>query len=174
METQEALARSGTVTIRDSSGGEVSVTVRDGVLVLPKEFTKKSTRSRKGAKRKATPAVTIRVFKDSPGYGPDAVTQRLVAVLGNNAMAALLGVNKDRPGRWASGTETPTEENRQQLADLDSLVGHLLAAFTPAQAKLWLEGQNPHLNARPLDVYRIDGAAPVIAAIRAHEQGAFA
>lgn len=174
METMEAPVPTETVIIRDSSGGEVSATVRDGVVFLPKGFAKKNTRVRKVSKRKATPAVTIRVFKDGAGYGPDAVTERLVAVLGNNAMAALLGVNKDRPGRWASGTEVPTEENRQQLADLDSLVGHLLAAFTPAQAKLWLEGQDPHLNARPLDVYRIDGAAPVIAAIRAHEQGAFA
>lgn len=68
----------------------------------------------------------------------------------------------------------PNEENRIQLADLDALVGHLHSVFTPAQAILWLEGQNPHLNARPIDVYRLEGAAPVIEAIRAHEQGAFA
>ncbi|WP_018771448.1 antitoxin Xre/MbcA/ParS toxin-binding domain-containing protein [Arthrobacter sp. 162MFSha1.1] len=102
------------------------------------------------------------------------MTSRLVSALGNNTVAALLGVNKDRPNRWASGKDVPNEENRIQLADLDALVGHLLSVFTPAQAILWMEGQNPHLNARPIDVYRLEGAAPVIEAIRAHEQGAFA
>jgi hypothetical protein len=110
------------------------------------------------------------------------MTQRLVNALGNNAVAALLGVNvaallgvnKDRPSRWVSGQDAPNEENRAQLADLDALVGHLHSAFTPAQARLWLEGQDPHLGARPIDVYRLEGAAPVIEAIRAFEQGAFA
>ena len=102
------------------------------------------------------------------------MTQRLVNALGNNTVAALLGVNKDRPSRWASGKDAPNEENRALLADLDSLVGHLHSAFTPAQAILWMEGHNAHLDARPIDVYRLEGAAPVIEAIRAHEQGAFA
>ncbi|NSX37140.1 hypothetical protein HTS88_12060 [Pseudarthrobacter oxydans] len=84
-------------------------------------------------------------------------------------MAALLGVNKDRPGRWVSGKDSPDEENRAQLADLDALVGHLHSAFTRAQARLWLEGQDPHLGARPIDVYRFEGAAPVLKAIRAYE-----
>lgn len=48
----------------------------------------------------------------------------------------------------------------------------LLRAFTPEQARLWLEGNNAHLGARPIDVYRLEGAKPVIEAIRAHEQGA--
>lgn len=73
---------------------------------------------------------------------PRAVTLRLVNALRNYAVAALLGIKKDRPGRWVSGKDSPNEENRAQLADLDALVGHLHGAFTPAQATLWLEGQD--------------------------------
>lgn len=105
---------------------------------------------------------------------PQPMTQRLLTVLGDDVVAALLGVSKDEPGRWASGQEPPNEENRVQLADLDTLVGHLRTAFTTAQARLWLEGHDAHLNARPIDVYRLEGAAPLIEAIRAHQQGAFA
>lgn len=85
--------------------------------------------------------------------------------------SVLTGAN---PTAGASGQEVPNGENRVRLADLDTLAGHLCRAFTPAQARLWLEGHDAHLNARPIDVYRREGAAPLIEAIRAHEQGAFA
>jgi hypothetical protein len=102
------------------------------------------------------------------------VTQRLVNALANSAVAAIPGVSKDRPGRWISGKDSPNEETRLQLADRDSLISHLLTAFTSDHARLWLEGDDPHLGARPIDVYRLEGPAPVIEAILAHEQGAFA
>ncbi|WP_457317557.1 hypothetical protein [Sinomonas sp. RB5] len=67
-----------------------------------------------------------------------------------------------------------SEPTAGQLADIDLLVEHLASTFTPGQARLWLEGQNPLLGGRPIDVFRLRGAAPVIAAVRAHQQGAFA
>ncbi|MDJ0459328.1 DUF2384 domain-containing protein [Arthrobacter sp. NQ7] len=164
------------IVILRGGGQETPVKMRNGVILLPKGF-KVAPRRRAHAKPQTpgrTAVVNLAGLKDTPDYGPRAMTQRLVNALGNNAVAALLGVNKDRPSRWVSGQDMPNEENRVQLADLDSLVGHLHTAFTPAQARLWLEGHNPHLNARPIDLYRIEGAAPVIEAIRAHEQGAFA
>jgi plasmid stabilization system protein ParE len=161
--------------ILKGGGKETQVTMRNGVILLPKGYKVAARRApaRSRAQAKAVP-VNLAGLKDAPDYGPRAMTQRLVNALGNNAVAALLGVNKDRPSRWVSGQDAPNEENRAQLADLDSLVGHLHTAFTPAQARLWLEGQDPYLNARPIDVYRLEGAAPVIEAIRAFEQGAFA
>lgn len=167
-----------TVILR-GGGRETPVKMRNGVILLPKDFKVAPRRryTKTYAKTQAsgrTAAVNLAGLKDTPDYGPRAMTQRLVNALGNNAVAALLGVSKDRPSRWVSGQDSPNEENRAQLADLDSLVGHLHTAFTPAQARLWLEGHNPHLDARPIDVYRLEGAAPVIEAIRAHEQGAFA
>lgn len=165
--------------ILKSGGRDFTVKVRNGVGLIPKELTQVHTRrthrSSAGAKTASrTVPVSLAGLKEAPDYGPIAVTQRLVNALGNNAVAALLGVNKDRPGRWVSGKDAPNDDNRARLADLDALVGHLHSAFTPAQARLWLEGLDPHLGARPLDVYRLEGAAPVIEAIRAYEQGAFA
>lgn len=158
-----------------ADGKEARVVVRNGVVLLPKGFKPVGRRPRFRAKAPSNPAtVNLAGLKDAPDYGPRAVTHRLINALGNNAVAALLGVSKDRPGRWVSGKDSPNEENRAQLADLDALVGHLHSAFTPAQARLWLEGQDPHLGARPIDVYRLEGAAPVLEAIRAYEQGAFA
>ncbi|WP_309109025.1 hypothetical protein, partial [Arthrobacter sp.] len=64
--------------------------------------------------------------------------------------------------------------NLLHLKDLEFLTAHLLRVFTPDQARPRLEGHNAHPAARPIDVYRIEGPAPVIEAILAHEQGAFA
>lgn len=106
--------------------------------------------------------------------GPQVITQRLLTLLGDDVVTALLGVSTGEPGRWATGGAVPNEENRAKLADLDALAGHLRTAFTPAQARLWLEGHDAHLNGRPIDVFRREGSAAVIEAIRAYEQGAFA
>jgi hypothetical protein len=113
-------------------------------------------------------------LKETPYYGPRAMTQRLVSALGDKAVAALLGVSEAVPAQWVSGKDVPDGSDRLQLADLDALVGHLHSAFTPAQAKLWLEGHDPNLGARPIDAYRVAGSAPLLAAIRAHTQGTFA
>lgn len=173
---EKALER--TVILR-SAGQEFVVKVQDGTALVPKgmgqAFSVRTTRVKLPAQLPGKwDKVNLSGLKDVPEYGPSAVTQRLVKALGNNAVAALLGVNKDRPSRWASGSDVPNDENRTQLTDLDSLVGHLHNAFTSAQAKLWLEGQDPYLGARPIDVFRLEGSAPVIEAIHAYEQGAFA
>ncbi|MDX6225175.1 MAG: hypothetical protein QOJ92_2981 [Frankiales bacterium] len=111
-------------------------------------------------------------FKGVVPYSAAATTARLVEALGSNTVADLLGVARDRPGRWARGAGNPDPANRAALAELDALVARLLAAFTPEQAGLWLFGDNAALGARPVDVFRVRGALPVMEAIQAHEQGA--
>jgi hypothetical protein len=172
MEERQAVEQ---MVIVKAAGQEARAVVRNGVVLLPKGFRPLGRRVRSRTKAAASAGlVNLAGLKDAPDYGPRAVTQRLINALGNNAVAALLNVSKDRPGRWMSGKDRPNQENLAQLADLDALVGHLHSAFTPAQARLWLEGQDPHLDARPLDVYLLEGAAQVLEAIRAHAQGAFA
>ncbi|MFF2245068.1 hypothetical protein ACFVTM_12910 [Arthrobacter sp. NPDC058130] len=107
-------------------------------------------------------------LRDAPGYSPAAISERLSNALGKDAAAPLLGVNVDLLDRWASGLDAPNAAGRLQLADLDALVGHLHCAFTPAQAMLWMCSPNVLLGARPIDVYRTQGSAPVIGAIRAY------
>lgn len=129
-------------------------------------------RAVKPAVRRVKETIAFKGEGASP-YSTAAVTERLVGLLGSNTVAKLLGVAKDRPGRWMHG-EGVEAVNRVVLADLEALVGQLLAAFTPAQASLWLAGDNAHLGARPIDVFRRQGSGPVVDAIAAHEQGAFA
>ena len=149
---------------------------RQGRYKLPKGMrvttSGQTKHSVKKSGRRGKTAVAFKVEGAAP-YGTAAVAGRLVDLLGNNTVAELLGVAKDRPGRWVRG-EGVEAANRAALADLESLVGQLLAAFTPAQAALWLAGDNAHLGARPIDAFRLEGSAPVVEAIAAREQGAFA
>jgi hypothetical protein len=128
----------------------------------------RTARHRPSAK---TISASLGGLKETPYYRPRGMTQRLVSDLGGKAVADLLGVSESLPARWVAGKEEPGSVERFQLADLDALVGHLHSAFTPAQAKLWLEGHDPNLGARPVDAYRFAGSAPVLAAGRAQAQG---
>jgi len=130
-----------------------------------------------GTEEPALPATTVFAslaeLRDAPGYSPKAMAERLINSLGSDAVAPLLSISRDLLDRWAAGQDAPDAVGRLQLADLDALVGHLHSAFTPAQAMLWMCSHNPHLDARPIDVYRTRGSAAVIGAIHAYAQEAF-
>lgn len=111
---------------------------------------------------------------EGPRDEGSVTAQRIVDALGLDLSAALLGVDTGRVGAWAAGAESPSAEEQNRVADLDLLADHLLGAFTPAQARLWLVGENSHLGARPADVFRAEGSAQVIGAIRAYQEGSFA
>jgi hypothetical protein len=100
--------------------------------------------------------------------------ERLIAQLGNNRLANLMAVSRSQPSRWRSGEEGIGPENQRRLIDLDYVFGRLEQLFTPRQAEIWLTSSNAHLGARPIDVLRVRGATPVIAAIDAEAEGAFA
>jgi len=90
-------------------------------------------------------------------------------------VAELLGVNRSQPSRWRTGKEGLAPENRRAVLDLDYVVARLHESWTPEVAALWLRGSNAHLGgAVPLDVLRLRGAADVIRAIDAEDQGAYA
>lgn len=100
--------------------------------------------------------------------------ERLIGELGNNRVAKLLAVSNSQPSRWRSGKEGIGAENQRKLIDLDYVFGRLEQLFTSRQAEIWLTSFNAHLGGRPIDVLRLRGAAPVIEAIDAEAQGAFA
>ena len=100
--------------------------------------------------------------------------ERLVNELGNNRVANLLAVSPSQPSRWRSGKEGIGIENQRKLIDLDYVFGRLEQLFSSRQAEIWLKSYNAHLGGRPIDVLRLRGAAPVIRAIDAEAQGAFA
>lgn len=100
--------------------------------------------------------------------------ERLIDELGNNRVAKLLSVSVSQPSRWRSGKEGMGAENQRKVIDLDYVFGRLEQLFTARQAEIWLTSFNAHLGARPVDVLRLRGAVPVIEAIDAEGQGAFA
>jgi hypothetical protein len=54
-------------------------------------------------------------------------------------------------------------------------VDKLLELMAPAVAMLWLEGNDTHLGgAQPIVVLKLEGSLPVMDALQAFEEGAFA
>lgn len=108
---------------------------------------------------------------------PADVRQRLdwlVAALGNNKVAELLGVNRSQPSRWRSGKEGLAAESQRALLDLDYVVARLHQVWVPEIAKVWLASPNPRLGwGTPVETLRQRGVSEVIAAIDAEDQGAY-
>lgn len=119
---------------------------------------------------------SLSVAANAPSvFTPDAAVERLVAALGNNSLARLLGVSPSQPTRWRSGKEAISPANRRRLSDLDHVLDRLLLELWPDQAGDWLTSPNAHLGgAVPVDVLILRGAPPVLEAIDALAAGAFA
>jgi hypothetical protein len=98
---------------------------------------------------------------------------RLVATLGSNRVAELLDVNPSQPSRWRRGVERMSPASQRRLLDLDYVLARVLQLFPREQAEIWLTSHNAHLGARPVDVLRLQGAGPVIAAADAEAEGAY-
>jgi len=103
-----------------------------------------------------------------------AEVERVVAALGSNTVAELLGVSRSQPSRWRSGKERVSAANRSRLTDLDHVLNRLLQVLWPEEAGAWLTAPNPHLGGRPVDVLALRGAGPVLQAIDALAQGVYA
>jgi len=107
-------------------------------------------------------------------YVDRGLVERVVSVLGSNTVARLLGVSRSQPSRWRSGQEQMSPLNRARLTDLDHVLNRLLQVLWPEEAGAWLTAINPHLGGRPVDVLALRGSGPVIEAIDALAQGAYA
>ena len=98
----------------------------------------------------------------------DAISRlkRVIAVMGVNATARLLGADRAQVSRWSSGQESIGQEMGRRIVDLDRVLTRILRVFNRDAAAMWLVGSEPLLGgARPIDVLVIEGASPVIRAI---------
>lgn len=139
------------------------------------------TRTKPAVKSSATepPARRAGTLKVTAGaaelFRVDDQVHRVIAVLGNNTAARVLGVSSSQPSRWRSGAEQVSAENRRKLSDLDYVLDRLLLELYPDDVALWLTSPNAHLGgARPADVLQLRGPAAVLPAIDALAVGAFA
>lgn len=99
---------------------------------------------------------------------------RLVAALGNNVTALLLDLDPGQVSRWRRGDRIATAAAGRLMA-LDYLLSRLLQTFYPEDAAEWLSSPSPFLyGGRPVDVLSQYGLAPVLNALAAVEQGAYA
>jgi hypothetical protein len=137
------------------------------VVVSPKK------KPRRPPRRRAARAVSRRVADHAAAH----VEQRLAYIieqLGSNEVSRLLGVSQSQPSRWRGGREGMAPDSRRRILDLDYVMARLLEIYPAAIARIWLESHNAHLGARPIDVLRIRGAQPVVSAIDAEAEGAYA
>jgi hypothetical protein len=98
----------------------------------------------------------------------------LVRAVGNNKVAELLQMSRSQPSRWRTGKEGIGPESARKVLDLEYVFSRLAQLYPPDVAEIWLRSFNAHLGARPIDVLKLRGAGPVVAAIDAEAEGAFA
>jgi uncharacterized protein (DUF2384 family) len=145
----------------------------------PQPATRRRSKTKPVPKAVALPTtlagrVTVRIDA-ATAFSPTATVERLVAVLGNNTVARLLGVSISQPSRWRTGKEQIGPENRRKLTDLDHVLDRLLLEVYPDQATDWLSSPNAHLaGGIPLNVLLLHGPAAVLDAIEALAGGAYA
>jgi len=99
----------------------------------------------------------------------------LVARQGSNVVARALDVSNSQPSRWLKGTETPSPESAGKISDLINVMTQLSLVWVDEIAHRWLFAPNAHLGGRvPVEVFKLEGAAPLLLAIRAEAAGAYA
>jgi hypothetical protein len=124
--------------------------------VTPRKRKRKS-----GAWRPTISRLVVRSDAKAAGYNDASqALRRLVKLLGNNQLGALVGVAKSQPSRW--------------LLDLDYVIARALRVIHPDKIGAWLTYQVPTLGwARPIDVLAAVGPEAVTRALDVIEEGAF-
>lgn len=136
--------------------------------------TAQSTTKRVVVKRASGGDSSKRSLQVTAVVSPEDKLDRLVEGFGNNKVAELLDVSPSQPSRWRSRKEGIASENERRVIDLEYVLSRLLRLYPRDVAQTWLLSPNAHLGSRPIDVLKLSGALPVIEAIDAEEQGAFA
>jgi hypothetical protein len=100
----------------------------------------------------------------------------VAAALGSKAqLASMLEVSPSQPTRWIDGSERPNSENARMIVDLDHVIARAGLLWKPSVIGSWLNGSNAFLDgARPIDVLRTTGSAPVIDALDQELAGGYA
>lgn len=123
-----------------------------------------------------TPALERAEEPRNPGALTDVhpLLARLVEAFSAATMARILDVNPAMITRWMNGAPVSAEMTARIL-DLHAVFSRAFQVFQPRHAMLWLLGSEPFFDgARPLDVLALRGAAPLIAALRGINAGAYA
>ena len=117
------------------------------------------------------------VSERAADYGDFEVRERLdrlIRVLGATQTADLVGVSKSQPARWRDGAERVSIQNLHTIMDLDYVISRLLLNWDAGVIPHWLNGHNPHVGGRPIEVLKRRGAMALLPALDADDHGAYA
>ncbi|NLG55918.1 MAG: DUF2384 domain-containing protein [Rhodococcus sp.] len=96
----------------------------------------------------------------------------LTELIGGTALAEYIGVNRSQPTRWAKGDERPGPIAAPLLIDLEHVLARARLVWGGSAALIWLGSANAYLGgARPIDVLRLSGPAPVLEVLDAETWG---
>lgn len=74
------------------------------------------------------------------------IAESLQVMLGQSMVAGMTGIADPKTiGRWARGEREPRGESERRLRDAFQIVTLLSLADSPAVARAWIVGMNPHL-----------------------------
>lgn len=101
--------------------------------------------------------------------------ERLITAFGPNATARLLDVGLENITNWRTRRRTIDPVYARRIIDLHDIFNRALQTLQPSTVMTWLVGNEPLLNhRRPVDVLVMEGAAPLITALNAIEDGVYA
>lgn len=123
------------------------------------------------------PARRARTGADSAStLSIEARVREVANALGSSAnLAALLDISPSQPTRWLQGREQPSPASARAIVDLDHVIARANLLWQPSVVTSWLYGNNAFLEgARPVDVVKLQGATPVIAALDQELAGGYA
>jgi hypothetical protein len=124
------------------------------------------------AGRRRTPVV--RAPRAAAGFAHEQL-KHLIAELGNNRAAELLGVDKSQLSRCARRTEKIGADLARRVLDLQFTITRAMEIMYPDEVVPWLEAPESLLGGRtPRSVLALRGPGPVVEALDALRTGAFA
>lgn len=99
--------------------------------------------------------------------------EALIQTVGNNRVAAILGVSASQPSRWRTRKDRPSSAHQRQIVELDHVMARLFGDMLPQAGLIWLESHNDALGTRPIDALTFGDFDDVRGAIEIEEQGGF-
>jgi uncharacterized protein (DUF2384 family) len=101
--------------------------------------------------------------------------QRIIDSLSLSAAADVLGVDRSQLDRARKGKESISAELDRRIADVEYVLDRALRVMHPDEVGPWLTEPEPLLSGSiPLNVLTLKGTGPVVSALDAIAQGAFA
>ena len=99
---------------------------------------------------------------------------QLIESFGSNAVARLIDVKPATVTNWKQRKRSMDPRYARRVVDLHYVLSRAFQTFQPETAMRWLTSNDPFLDGqRPIDVLVLQGPSRLIAAIDAHEAGAY-